>query len=125
MKLNKFVFVILLLIIPFSNLVSQLDKRLYYSYGDRFYSETIVLPHPNPDSITVVSMIELMYSMLQFNQFDSKDETQFKAPINIDYIFKDKTGIIRKRSFYNDTAFALSYENTLSRDDFFSNSTVI
>lgn len=101
------------------NLLGQLDKSAYYSYGEQMYVEVYQMPYFKVDSCKAIIYFKVINDGLSTQKYQKNNPlSKYFAVPSIDFIFKDSDGIIRKRVESNDTIFIESYEKTISKKDF-------
>lgn len=112
---------LILLLISLTALTAQtpLDKSRYYSFGAKFYNEAHILPNCVSDSVNVLLIFKIRNEALTFTQVNPLDGPgNYKAISSVEYAFKDKDGIIRKRLIKRDTIYLDDYEKTISKKDY-------
>lgn len=95
------------------------DRTAYYSYGTQLYAESHLLATNKNDSADVLVIFKVMYDALTFTQENIvQGKDPFMAVGNIEAIFKDSDGIIRKRALFTDTAYVDKFEEANSKNKY-------
>ena len=111
---------ILILLYSTATLFSQsrADKLNHFGNNEIFFTNTITLPSSSNDSLQVIFCYSFLYDGLVFQK---NAANVFFATPEIEAVFKDKEGITRKRFISNDTIYANSYEQTQSKNMYYTN----
>lgn len=116
----------LILLLSISSAFAQLDKALYYSFGEQIYLDANSIEIVNDDTVKVLLMSKVVFDAMSFEKLNNIDpNSKYVARPTFEFIIKDKEGVIRKRFEYLDTVFAGKYEQTDSKKDFYAFSKVI
>ncbi len=97
----------------------QLDRSVYYRYGEPFYAEAHAFPSNSIDSTEMVVMFRILYDALSFRQVDSY-KGKFAAPASVEIEFRDSDEIIQERASWRDTLYLNDYVKTNSKTDYIS-----
>ncbi len=122
-KLFMVCFMILIIsIISVPNLNAQLDKTAYYNYGTPIYAEINILPYDNNDTAKINILYKIQFNSLIFKKStEKKTYNKFIALPQLEIVLKDKDGIIRSRNNIVDTVIVDNFEETSSKELYFSN----
>ncbi len=104
----------MLILSAFSELL-QIDRRQYYSYGQKIVSELHYNDIPGTDSIALFILFRIQYNALDFVL---AGESQYKTDISIEVECRDNEGIIRRRAYWNKPFIVNNYEATQSKTDY-------
>ncbi len=105
---------IIILIVPVI-VYSQIDKRSYYSYGERLYAESFIQASSSPDSSEIIVFFRIMNDALVFT---TDEKGIFISTPEIEVSFTGSEGIIRKRLRWLDTVYVSRFEETSSKTNF-------
>lgn len=123
LKILKYIVIGLLFIISFivdlfSQKVTEFDRSAFYKFGSQFVYDLTVQPHESKDSVNYVVFYRVMHSTLTFMKNSTGAFTNYRSIVNLELIFKDKEGIIRKRVAGKDTILVDDFNDTKSKDAF-------
>lgn len=97
----------------------MLDRSSYYSYGERYYVDALVLPLEGRDSVEIDIIFKIVNDYLAFTQKNSdKSLSGYYAYPLVEIECRDSVGIIRKRLEWRDTIYKASYEETTSKTSY-------
>lgn len=120
--MKKLLFI--LLIIYANYLFAQkgnFDKSTYYSYGTNIYMEAYSLPGEKADSSQVIVMFKILYDALPFKQVNPLENPgAYLAVPEVEIVFADSDGIIRRRASWSDSLWVNSFIETNSKDKYTS-----
>lgn len=118
MKLYFFLIPFLLLTIFLQEIFSQveLDRRQYFDYGKRFYSNYYAIPSQSKDSVQLIFAFRVAYSLLAFQKFGSANPNLNRAIYSIDIELSDTIGVIRKRYSFWDTVIVENFDKAKSKE---------
>lgn len=105
-----------ILVVSLANAQSA-DRSSFYSYGNLFSTDLIAQASNSPDSIDATVFYKIAFDALVF---ENPAENKYQSIFQIEIAFRDKAGIIRRRTIKTDTAFAKSYEQSKSKFDYVS-----
>jgi len=111
---NSSVIILMLIIISISY---SKDKSLYYSFENKYNVEKLVIPHNNPDSITVKLLFKIPNAAILFKRVQGKNNF-YSAQPEMELIVKDEEGITRFRKLWKKTIEVNSFEKTKLRSQF-------
>ncbi len=115
MKLILYIIIVLISINLAYSDPTQIDRRQYYSFGEKLISEIYYKNIPNSDSIKLFVLFRIQYNSLSFILVK---EPTYKADVLIEIECRDKEGIIRRRMEWNKILTVNSYEATQSKTDY-------
>ncbi len=111
----------LILLLSVTTAFAQLDKTLYYSFGEQIYLDVNPIEKVNGDTTKVLLLAKVVFDAMTFEKLNNIDpNSKYIAKPTFEFIIKDKDGVIRKRFEYLDTVLAGKYEQTDSKKDFYS-----
>lgn len=112
----------LVFIISVNIVNAQLDKTAYYNYGTPIFAEINVLPYDNNDTAKINILYKVQFNSLVFKKSTAKETyNKYIALSQLEIVLKDKDGIIRSRNNITDTIIIDSFEETTSKELYFSN----
>lgn len=91
--------------------------------SEQFMAEAFALPATTPDSARIIVMFRMRYDMLHFQRAGSSpvvSQSEFAAVPYIITEAKDSIGIIRSRTEWNDSVFALGADAAIMRSTWIS-----
>lgn len=89
----------------------QIDRSVYLKSSNNFIFDYFAQPCENHDSIRITVFYKVAYNALVFAQKENKYSTNFQ----IEVVFRDENGIIRRRATVNDTIFVVDYKETKNK----------
>lgn len=96
----------------------SLDKTTYYSYGMEFDGSSFATKHPNQDSMKLFLSYRLLYDVLSFKEISESNKSIFFSDVDIEVVLTDDGGVIRKRANKKDSIFAITFEETNSKEKY-------
>lgn len=117
MKYLKYILTILF-VCSFAFAQKVPDKSTFYKIGVPIYTDLIILPVQNQDSIKITVLYRVLHDAIVF-QLVEGNTNKYYSKVNFDISFKDNDGIIRKRLFVEDTVYAIDVEQTRSKEKYY------
>lgn len=109
-------------IISFNTLNAQLDKTAYYNFGTPIFAEINILPYDNNDTAKINILYKIQFNSMIFKKSTEKATfNKFIALPELEIVLKDKDGIIRSRSNIVDTVIIDNFDETSSKELYYSN----
>lgn len=90
------------------------DRTKFYKFGDNFIFDSFAQPYHSGDSVSISVFYKISYDALVFSQ---KDDL-FISIVQVEFAFKDESGIIRRRKSATDTIYVATFEESKDRSKF-------
>lgn len=98
------------------------DRTQYYNFGEKFFAEAHAFPTANGDSVLVLIAFKYSNDIISYTQKNSAGKSYYVGLPEVEVQCKDKEGIIRKRVNWTDTVRLATYDETVSKNDYFMGS---